>query len=114
LTFGRFLGDEAPRRGDVLGWARWWMRVLFLHAPARIAVYVGDLSQHDLHHRVVMSDWANAAYVRAEHVRGGAPGWPVPYFDVMGSLWDHVRVSMDSLSRQRPVDPTELSGPTSD
>ena len=90
LTYGRFLGDVYPQHDSLGAKARFWARLIGVHLPARIAVLVGDLPQHDLHHRRVQSDWSNAAFVRRDDVDAGVPGWPEPYFEVWGSLADHI------------------------
>lgn len=69
LTRGRFLGEPVPALEQPLGkrmraWAGWWLRVAFAYLPARMAVLISDLPQHDLHHRDPRSDWCNAAYTR--------------------------------------------------
>lgn len=96
VCVGRFCGDSAPGpRAGVGRWLAWWARVLFVHLPHRLLVLPGDQSQHDLHHRRPRSDWANAAFTRRDDVIAGAPGWPVGYIDVWGSLVDHLDACVD-------------------
>jgi fatty acid desaturase len=96
-TVARFLGDPTPQDprgvGRVAGWARWWARLLFLHVPSRMAVLIGDLPQHDLHHRRPQSDWANAAYVRQEDLEASPEG---TYREVWGSLAAHIDFVFDA------------------
>lgn len=112
LTFGRFYGDPPPEAAlpfaaRTWGWVRWWARTLLLHVPARLLVLPGDLPAHDLHHRDVRSDWANAAYARQAQVERGAPGWPVPYHGVWGSWFTHARLTIEAIAAAKPSD---LSG----
>lgn len=86
LTFGRFVGEAPPRHGaDAGAWLRFWIRMLCVHVPTRVFVWVGDMPQHDAHHRMpIHFDWANAEYARQADVDAGAPGWPVGYTEVWG------------------------------
>ena len=89
LTFGRFVGEPWPSR-DLspglwwLAWSRWCCRLLWLHIPTRLCVLVGDLCQHDWHHRHPRGDWSNACYARQRDIQAGCPGWPEPYSAVWG------------------------------
>jgi fatty acid desaturase len=88
-THGVFFGEAVPgpelsgfRR--ILGWCRWWVRMLFVHLPARLFVFVGDGPCHDYHHRFPRSrDWANYIFARQRDIATGHPGWP-PYTEVWG------------------------------
>jgi hypothetical protein len=93
LTVGRFMGESAPRyRDDFQKWAWWWIRVLLIHIPARIFVLVGDLPQHDWHHRHPLEPWTLAAFSRQQDIDNGCPKWPESYNDVWGldKAIDHV------------------------
>ena len=85
LTTGRFSGEKAPAWGvhslrDLVAWSRWVLRMLVVHLPARLFVLVGDLPQHDYHHRHARdNDWCHAAYGRQRDLEAGCPGWPEPY-----------------------------------
>jgi hypothetical protein len=92
LNFARFCGEPTP---DVVGltparraaaWAKWWMRVFFVHTPYRMFVLVGDTVQHDLHHTRPSCDWAASAYERRTDLTGGSRN----YSEVWGSLLDHL------------------------
>jgi hypothetical protein len=99
LSFGRFCGDPLPTHG-VFAWVVWWLRLLLVHLPYRIFVLVGDLPQHDLHHRQPGSDWANAAFVRRNNAQralsraDGRRGLG-NYTEVWGTVIDHLRASLD-------------------
>ncbi|TAK14723.1 MAG: hypothetical protein EPO32_00940 [Anaerolineae bacterium] len=109
LTAGRFMGEPAPDQGwhgakKVVAWLTWFGRMLFLHLPARVFVLMGDLPQHDHHHRHPESlTWVNAAYARQEDLEAGSPGWPEPYSEVwgLGNAIDHV---FEVLSSLPPID----------
>lgn len=101
-TFGRFLGDMTPSASPrglawAKAWAGWWLRLLFLHLPARLFVLVGDLPQHDLHHHRPRSDWANAIHAREAAI---ASGWRRGEGDeVVGSLLRMIDEVLDSIRR---------------
>jgi hypothetical protein len=89
LTFGRFVGEPCPSRDLplerwLLAWGRWCARLLWLHIPTRLCVLVGDLCQHDWHHRHPTGDWSNACYARQRDLQSGCPGWPEPYTAIWG------------------------------
>jgi len=100
LSYGRFCGDPVPARGSrstlayAADWARWWSRVVFVHLPYRVFVLVGDLPQHDLHHRRPGADWSNAAHIRRDDIAAGCPGWPEAYTEVWGTAIDHLAESV--------------------
>jgi len=89
LTFGRFVGEPLPSsalplRPWLWAWGRWTIRLFLLHLPSRLCVLVGDLCQHDFHHRHPLGDWSNAAYARQCDLAAGCPGWPEPYGEIWG------------------------------
>ncbi|WP_144122738.1 fatty acid desaturase [Catellatospora sichuanensis] len=95
LTFGRVCGEATPG-ADITGrarraaaWLTWWSRILFVHAPYRMFILVGDTVQHDLHHIAPKCDWANSAYVRRDDIAKGSPR----YTEVWGSLVDHLHAA---------------------
>lgn len=104
LSFGRFCGEPVPVvAGATLparAWLLWWLRVFVIHVPYRLFVLVGDLPQHDLHHRRPGSDWANAAYARRDDIVAGCPGWPEGYTEVWGTARDHLDASIRDLGEQ--------------
>ncbi|MEV6906924.1 fatty acid desaturase [Amycolatopsis sp. NPDC051071] len=88
-THGVFFGDPAPAPAGCDGrrvrdWLRWWERMLFVHLPGRLFVFVGDGPCHDFHHRFPRSrDWANYIFARQQDIERGHPGWP-HYTEVWG------------------------------
>ncbi|GAA0670659.1 fatty acid desaturase [Streptomyces thermocarboxydovorans] len=106
LTNAIFLGDPAPapqlpawRR--MLGWARWTLRLLFVHAPSRYLVLTGDTVVHDFHHRHPRAgDWANYIFARQKDAEHLAPGQP-PYHEVWG-LVPAISHVFDSLAAADP------------
>lgn len=104
LTVGRFVGEPLPRRDlppgpQLWAWGRWCTRLLLLHVPTRLCVLVGELCQHDWHHRHPRGDWANAVYERQRDLAAGCPGWPEPYREVwgLGNAIDAVFAGLASL-----------------
>ena len=71
-------------------WCVWWARVIFVYLPYRIFVLVGDSTQHDLHHRHPLSDWANAKYVRYADAMNGDTEKYGQYSDEWGTIIDHL------------------------
>lgn len=107
LTFGRFVGEPIPRhdlplRPWLWAWGRWITRLLLLHIPTRMCVLVGDLCQHDWHHRRPRGDWSNAAYERQRDLAAGCPGWPEPYEAVWG-LDNAIDVVFEGLASLPPL-----------
>jgi fatty acid desaturase len=86
-SWARFCGDPVPASGQsaakaVAAWTRWLLRAFFYHLPSRLFVVVGDLPNHDYHHRYPGSpDWPTAAYGRQRDVEAG--NGP-PYVEVWG------------------------------
>ncbi|MBK7537507.1 MAG: fatty acid desaturase [Myxococcales bacterium] len=108
LTSGRFCCDPPPRasastlRGG-LAWARWWLRLGVIHVPARIAILVGDLCDHDVHHACPRGDWANSRTERLVHLRDRADRWPLAEVWGLGAGLDRVLRHISQL-------PPELRG----
>ncbi|WP_371496276.1 fatty acid desaturase [Kitasatospora sp. NBC_00374] len=115
LTNAIFLGERAPAPGlplprRLLGWTRWWARMLLVHFPARYLVLTGDTVCHDFHHRHPMSRrWAGYIFERAADDRTPGRGWP-PYREVWG-LVPAVNLVFDSLAAADPAeyDPARLA-----
>ena len=82
LTNGRFVGDAVPLSCRDIGffpwlqaWGIWSARLVCVHIPVRIYLWVGDLVAHDFHHRKARDrDWPNAIYSREAAVAHPAPG----------------------------------------
>ncbi|MFH9470394.1 fatty acid desaturase [Streptomyces clavifer] len=87
-TSARYCGAPVPERGLRLGraaaaWAGWLLSFLFYHLPSRLMVIVGDLPNHDYHHRYpTTASWTTAAYARQRDIDSGDYG--PPYTEVWG------------------------------
>ncbi len=79
-TSARFCGSPVPDRGlpfarRTTAWVRWWAATLSYHVPARLLVVVGDLPNHDHHHRYPSTpEWTTAAYARQRDIDEGPEG----------------------------------------
>lgn len=99
-SWARFCGDPVPSadmawREQTLAWLAWIGRLIFYHLPSRLFVIVGDLPNHDHHHRYPATrDWMVAAYARQRDVdRNHGP----PYVEVWG-MAEAISRMFDSLS----------------
>lgn len=87
-TSARFCGAPVPASGLGFGraaraWTGWWLSMLCYHLPSRLMVIVGDLPNHDYHHRYPTTPhWMTAAYARQADIDGGDYG--PPYTEVWG------------------------------
>lgn len=87
-TSARFCGSPVPARTlpagrQTVAWLSWTLRTLCYHLPARLLVIVGDLPNHDYHHRYPSTpDWTTAAYARQHDIDTGPEG--PPYQEVWG------------------------------
>ncbi|MFF0737884.1 hypothetical protein ACFYVK_40530 [Streptomyces chartreusis] len=95
-TSARFCGAAVPARtlppgARFVAWVRWTTVTLGYHLPARLLVVVGDLPNHDFHHRYPSTqEWTTASYARQQDIDVGPEG-PV-YQEVwgMGAAIDRV------------------------
>jgi hypothetical protein len=87
-TAARYCGAPVPPRSmpagpQAVAWLRWTALTLGYHLPARLLVVVGDLPNHDFHHRYPATpEWTMAAYARQRDIDAGAAG--PPYQEVWG------------------------------
>lgn len=87
-TAARYCGSAVPAAGLPAGrrlraWTRWTALTLCYHLPARLLVIVGDLPNHDYHHRYPSTpEWTTAAYARQRDIDTGPEG--PPYREVWG------------------------------
>lgn len=108
-TAARFCGAPVPARGTPFGkqtaqWIRWTAATLLYHLPARLLVVVGDLPNHDYHHRYPSTpDWTAAAYARQHDIDTGMAGGP-PYQEVwgMGAAIDRLFRSWEVAGTDEP------------
>ncbi|MGR9556467.1 fatty acid desaturase (plasmid) [Rhizobium leguminosarum] len=102
-TWARFCGAPVPTAplrswNGVLAWLRWSGEMLCYHLPTRLLVVVGDLPNHDFHHRYPAThDWMIAAYARQRDIDCGTSGGP-PYHEVWG-LGRAIHRMFEGLSR---------------
>jgi len=87
-TAARYCGSPVPDRSlpageQLVAWLRWTALTLFYHLPSRLLVVVGDLPNHDYHHRYPSTpQWTTAAYARQRDIDAGPEG--PPYREVWG------------------------------
>jgi hypothetical protein len=97
-TAARFCGAAVPARslpagGQLVAWILWTVATLCYHIPARLLVVVGQLPNHDYHHRYPASpEWATIAYARQHDIDQGPEG--PAYQEVWG-----LGAAMDRLFR---------------
>jgi fatty acid desaturase len=90
-SWSRFCGRPVPARSlplrkKLVAWPGWLLAMTFYHLPARLLVVVGDLPNHDYHHRYPATpDWMIAAYVRQQDIDRGCQDGP-PYTEVWGMV----------------------------
>jgi fatty acid desaturase len=107
LTNAIFVGEPAPApapgwRGAA-AWARWWLRMLAVHLPARYLVLTGDTVVHDFHHRHPTSKrWPSYLFARRDDSDTGHAGWPA-YREVWG-LRAGIDAMFDSLAAADPAE----------
>lgn len=97
-TSARFCGAAVPGRGDPVGWVRWLAATVLYHLPSRLMVVVGDLPNHDYHHRHPSTpDWTVAAYARQREIDGGDYGPAYTEVWGMGHAIDRVFKAMSDV-----------------
>ncbi|MET8336065.1 fatty acid desaturase [Streptosporangium canum] len=98
-TSARFCGGPVPAKGDgVWAWIRWTALTLGYHLPSRLLVIVGDLPNHDYHHRYPATpDWTIAAYARQRDIDNGPEGPPYQEVWGMGQAIDRVFRTWEEL-----------------
>ncbi|HEY0532507.1 MAG TPA: hypothetical protein VGD29_13020 [Actinoplanes sp.] len=112
-TSARYCGSPVPARDLPLlarpaAWLRWVALTVFYHVPSRLLVVVGDLPNHDYHHRYPSTPrWTAAAYARQGDIDTGPEGPPYREVWGMGAAIDRMFRSLatreesaaDALSR---------------
>jgi len=104
ISWGRFCGSQYPCDGSykVL---TWYFSQMFFHLPVRLFILVGDLPQHDYHHRKPLClDWINATYNRQDNAINLKEGEP-EYLEIWGlqNAIDHVFTSMSKKPREKLI-----------
>lgn len=103
-TSARFCGAPVPGRSlsagsQAVAWARWVVATLFYHLPSRLLVVVGDLPNHDYHHRYPSTaEWTTAAYARQRDIDTGPEGPAYQEVWGMGRAIDQVFRSWEGRS----------------
>lgn len=103
-TSARFCGTAVPAASlpagpQLVAWARWTAATVGYHLPARLLVIVGDLPNHDYHHRYPSTpEWTTAAYARQRDIDAGPEG--PAYHEVwgMGAAIDQLFRSWDDAT----------------
>ena len=101
--WGRFLGEKYPIGQNTYSKIKWWFRMIFIHAPCRVAILCGDLPVHDWHHlagEVGQSSifWQKSIYLREDAIKG--QGKHLAERELWG-LRDMIENSFHSLSHGR-------------
>ncbi len=102
-TAARFCGGAVPTRSLPAGeqfaaWVRWTVATLCYHLPARLLVVVGDLPNHDYHHRYPSTpEWTTAAYARQRDIDQGPEGPPYQEVWGMGAAIDRLFRSWQAI-----------------
>lgn len=105
-TSARFCGAPVPPRSMPAGaqlraWIRWIAATLFYHLPSRLLVVVGDLPNHDYHHRYPSTPhWTTAAYARQHDIDTGPEGPPYQEVWGMGAAIDRVFSSWAAIGAE--------------
>lgn len=82
ISWGRFCGSMYPSNKVKI--FLWYVEQFFYHLPVRLFILVGDLPQHDFHHRHPLNfQWVKARYQREVAIGNLAPGEP-EYIDIWG------------------------------
>jgi fatty acid desaturase len=103
-TWARFCGQPVPDRSmplrqQLVAWPRWIFAMAAYHLPARLFVIVGDLPNHDYHHRFPATpEWTTAAYARQRDIDLCRPD-PHPYTEVWG-MFEAIDQMFEGMSRQ--------------
>lgn len=112
--WGRFLGERCPSVGagnlrDMAQWLKWGGRMFFVHAPARLGCFVGDLPAHDWHHLCSLvrrdpSRWPVAIFARQEMIDAGQ-GLGMEHRELWGlrSMLNHVFSTMENADEDLHV-----------
>lgn len=106
-SWARFCGRPVPPRSLPLArsirlWLLWSVSILLYHLPSRLLVVVGDLPNHDYHHRYpATKEWMVAAYARQRDIDRAGPETPC-YTEVWG-MGQAINRMFVALSAMPPV-----------
>jgi len=105
VTHARFMGESYPVEGGPGSRFLWWVRMAFVHLPARCLVVTGDLPAHDWHHRYpCRPEWPHAIYARQKAVESG-DNFPNETWGLFAAI-DRVFTAMSA----QPPQPTRQDG----
>ena len=95
ISWGRFCGLQYPVKRNNL--FMWYVCNLAYHLPVRLFILVGDLPQHDFHHRhPIVVNWVNAAQLRNDAILKIQEEEP-PYLEVWG-IHNAIGIVFDQLA----------------
>ncbi len=101
-TCGRFSAEPPPHTllaQNPLPWLGWLLRLILVHLPVRLSCWVGEVPEHDYHHRHShQPNWANGAFIRQREIEAGCPGFPEPYTEIWGIV-SAIDLVFDTLSQ---------------
>ncbi|MFI0939424.1 hypothetical protein [Streptomyces sp. NPDC021020] len=109
-TSARFCGAPVPARATPFGpqcaaWVRWTALTVFYHLPCRLLVVVGDLPNHDYHHRYPSTpEWTTVAYARQRDIDTGPQGPDYQEVWGMGAAIDRVFRSWEDIREDAYAD----------
>jgi len=112
-SWARFCGSAVPTAStpwprQLIDWPLWVLNMLLYHLPSRLFVIVGDLPNHDWHHRYPGArTWAIAAYERQRDIDEADDDQP-PYSEVWG-VCEAVSRMFESLSAAAPSSAPDLA-----
>ena len=107
--WGRFFGDPCPSEahgvtGAIL-WAKWFTKMIFVHAPIRFGCFVGDLPAHDWHHLCSFKNsdsatWPVAIFSRQSMIDSGN-GFGMERRELWGlsSMLNHVFALLETADK---------------
>ena len=106
ISWGRFCGSRYPK-GQPVRILNWYLSQFFIHLPVRLFILVGDLPQHDYHHRHPLCfDWVNARFNRQAATQNLLANEP-EYIDIWGlhNAIEHVFNVLASKSEEEIESP---------
>jgi hypothetical protein len=102
ISWGRFCGLQYPSaKGNVFVW---YLINIFYHLPTRLFILVGDLPQHDFHHRhPLVENWVDARALRNKAIQNLDDDEP-QYIEIWG-IHNAISIVFEQLSQSEPANP---------